>query len=143
MDHQRDAFGRLICDPDDLPLRDRVDVLRRLAGQLQASASREQRWMGRALLTWLQDGGDLAAVLGLRPPRGSKATAQRLINAETRARVLMRLSTVCGSDRAALRVLDGLAPCPGSAAPLVTELRRLGAPRSVAAFSRARASLDR
>lgn len=143
MTHQRNAFGALIVDPDELPQRDRVDVMRRLAGQLQAADTCEARWLGRKVQEWLQAGGDLVEQLGLRPPRGSKATAQALIRNERRDLLLLRLSVACGGDRAALRVLSGLAPCPSSAVGIVAELRAIGAPKTDAAFSRARARASR
>lgn len=143
MRHQRDAFNRLIVDPDELQQRDRVDVVRGLAGQLQAGDRIEARWLGRKLADWLQAGGDLADVLGLRPPKGSKTTAQRLIRAEQRDRLLLRLSLACGGDRAALRVLAGQDLCPAAAAGILAELQCLGLPKSTAAFHRARASVSR
>jgi hypothetical protein len=134
----RDAFGRLIADPATLDRRQRVDLLRRLSGALQASDDLGATWLGRTLATWLHDGGDLAAALGLRPPRGSRATAQRQVQIEQRDRLALRLSASVGGDRAALRVLQGMAPCPGSVSTVVAELRTLGAPTSAAGFTRAR-----
>jgi hypothetical protein len=97
----------------------------------------------RKAAKWLEAGGDLAEVLGLRPPKGSKATAQHLIRAEQRDRLLLRLSVACAGDRAALRVLAGQDRCPAGAQAIVAELQALGAPRTDAAFSRARARASR
>lgn len=140
----RDAFGRLLVDPDDLPQRDRVDVLRRLAGGLQASANRESAWLGRKLSEWLHDGigVDLVDALGLRPPKGSKATAQALVRTAQCDVLLLRLSTSCGGDRAAIRAIRGDG-CTPEAAEIVAQLRALKAPKTAAAFSRARARVSR
>jgi hypothetical protein len=77
-----DAFGRLLVDPDRLPYRERVDAVRRLAGELLADPERTRQWLGRCLQRWLAEGGDLAAVLGLCAQRGSRVTPQSIVRAE-------------------------------------------------------------
>ena len=141
--YTHDAFGRLIVDPDRLPHRERIAVLRGLVGRLKADESLEISWLARGIDGWLAHGGNLETTLGLKPPRGSHCTAHRLVRAEQCERLLLKLATECGSDRRALRVLNGLEPCPASAASMVAELNALGAPRSAAAISRARASRRR
>lgn len=138
-----DAFGRLLVDPDELDQAGRVDVVRSLAGQLQASPAVEMRWLGRVIVKWLQEGEDLVALLGLRPARGSRATAQRQQQLEPICRLLLRLSVACNGDRAASRVLRGQQACPAGAASLVAELNALKAPKSPAAFTRARQLVSR
>jgi hypothetical protein len=139
----RDAFGRLVVDPDCLTLRELVDVVRRLSGELQAADGRELPWLGRGLARWLASGGDLAQVLGLRPARGSRLTATAIVAGDRRDRLLLRLSVAAGGDRAALRLLADATVCPRRLAALVAEVRAAGAPRSAAAFTRARQRVSR
>jgi hypothetical protein len=133
----RDAFGQLLVDPGTLTLLDRVQVLRALAGRLQADHDRGARWLGATLARWLQHGGDLHQQLGVRPARGSRATAQQLIRRERCDRLLVRLAAECGTDAAAVAALNG-SPCKPVPARLVAELRALGCPKSAAGISRAR-----
>lgn len=133
-----DAFGRLIVDPDRLDLAGRVDCLRRAAGELQAGATFESRWLGRTIARWLTDGGDLEAVLGVRPPQGSKRTAQALVLAERRASALLQLAAALGGDAIALRVLRGLEACPDQHADLLAAARALGCPMTDRSIRRAR-----
>ncbi|HUG26217.1 hypothetical protein [Piscinibacter sp.] len=143
MDPRRDAFGRLLSSPSELDFVGRVDCLRRLAGELQAGLTVEARWLGRSLATWLADGGDLDAVLGVRAPQGSKRTAQALVLAERRAGALLQLATALGSDALALRVLQGSEACPAQHADLLATAQSLRCPASREAFRRARASRHR
>lgn len=137
-DRARDAFGRLLVDPAELSQRDRIDVLRRLAGSLQADATREARWLGCALSEWIARGGDLAGLLGVRPQRGSHRTAQRIVRQEAADRALLRLAAAVGCDRAALRIVRGEAACPPMLRGIVDELRALGGPTGDGSVSRAR-----
>jgi len=143
MSASRDAFGRLIGQVESLDMPGRVDVLRRLSGTLQASQSREQRWLGYALGAWLANGGDLAERLGVRPPQGSHCTAQSIVLQARRDQVLLRLSVAMGSDAQAVRVLCGRMPCPPMHAELLREARELRCPVSRAAFERARRRASR
>lgn len=74
----RDPFGRLLTDPAQLPRHELVQLLKELAGRLQAHERREERWLGSALADWLLEGGDLARLLGVAAPRGSHHTPQAL-----------------------------------------------------------------
>ena len=132
-----DPFFRTI-NPRKQTLREYVDMVRRSSGRLLAAPDAESRWLGAGFTRWLSDGGDLLAVLGLRPPPGSRATVQQILRCEQRDRAMLRFSAEVGGDRAALRILAGKAACPPSARQLLDELRELGAPRSAAAFTRAR-----
>ena len=61
---------------------DRVRLLHQAAEAMQAGDSLPDaaaRWLGEGLARWLEDGGDLELVLGVRAPRGSHRTPQRLI----------------------------------------------------------------
>lgn len=141
-DPHRSPFGRLLVDPARLSYAERVDVARGLSGTLQASADPGARWLGAGLSQWLQRGGSLEVVLGLRPPRGSHQTAQRIVRAEHVDRMLARLvCSVHGQARAA-RILSGAEPAPAAVADLVEQLHTLDAPCSrrsiVAAVHRAR-----
>jgi hypothetical protein len=139
-DVHRDAFGRLTASPASLSLRQRVDCLRRLSGELQAAGSVEARWLGGALSDWLQRGGDLEAVLGVKPQRGSHARPEALVAQAETARLLLRLAAMVGSDTHAARIMSGAAPVPAGAVDLVAELRARRAPTSRRAFVRARAA---
>jgi hypothetical protein len=140
MNSARDAFGRLIVDPDELSYRERVDIARRLAGELQAENSIERRWFARNLTEALMSGRDLMASLGLRPPRGSRQTPAALIRAEQQDIALCRLSTAAGSDVSAARMLQGKEDVPARARAIVAELRAMGAPTSLRAIRRAKSA---
>lgn len=139
----RNAFDRVVADPLKCSQVERVALLQRLAAELQAEGPIDRQWLGRCLTKWLQGDGDLVHLLGLRQRRGSKLTAQRVVKLEQQARLLVQLSAVAGSDASALRVLTGQVPCPARARDLVNALHGLCAPRSIAAFSRARGRLAR
>lgn len=134
----RDAFGRLLVDPQCLGLAERVDCARRAAGELTASCTAEGRWLGRILLRWLRDGGELTDALGLRPPRGSRTTPQALVAQEARDRALLRLSAAVGGDTRAAAILRNEQPCPAHCTDALEEARELHAPESRSAFTRAR-----
>ncbi|KQP20555.1 hypothetical protein [Pseudorhodoferax sp. Leaf267] len=129
----RNPFLDLVADPDRLSHRERVDVVRRLAGRLQAAADRETVWFGRRLTAWLSGpaDGDLTAALGLRPPPGSHLTAPAILSQEKRDIALLELSIAAGSYRAALRLLKS-----GEVSPEWADLAN-DPPRSAAAFTRA------
>lgn len=134
-------FGR--PDPTRLDRRGRIDALRRLAGALQADAAPDRRWLGEQIGRWLREGGDLDAVLGVRPRRGCTVTPQRSIEREYRDRLLLRLAAACGSDREALAILRGDVACPPEVQEAVAELRELGAAVGHDAITRARNRLAR
>lgn len=140
---KRDAFGRLLIDPECLDLAGRVDCLRRAAGELAASDTAELRWLAAALLRWLHNGGELADVLGLRPHRGSRTTPQALVAQEARDRALLRLSAAAGGDATSLALLRDELPCPAHCVDSLEEARRLRVPASRAAFTRARQRASR
>ena len=134
----RDLFGRIQRRPEQLTQPQRVDVLRTLAGSLQADERADMRWLGTALATWLRCGGPLDAALGVKAPQGSRTTPQALVRRDEVARLLLDLSHELGSDAKAIRALRGHAPCTGTALDMVQRLQALGAPASKAAFTRAR-----
>lgn len=138
----RNAFGDLLVDPDTLTQRERIDVVRRLAGRWQAAADRETAWFGRKVSLWLHGpaDGDLTTVLGLRPPQGSRATAPAVMAQVRRDTVLLQLSTLAGGDQAAMQVLA--IETPTQWAELVTELAGFR-PASPSCFSKARDRLSR
>lgn len=133
----RDAFGNLLTSPDRLSRTERIDTVRGLAGRLQADHRVDVRWLGQCLSQWLEQGGALDVVLGLRPERGSRATAQRRVRQDEIDALLLRLSVECGGDAHARAVLKG-ARCRSDVQPIVDRLARLNAPKSKAAFTRAR-----
>ncbi len=133
----RDAFGNLLTPPERLTRTERIDTLRGLAGRLLGDNRVDMQWLGRCLGQWLERGGGLDAVLGLRPERGSRATAQSRVRQVEIDSLLMRLSAACGGDSQARAVLKG-ARCRSDVQPIVDRLARLKAPKSKAAFTRAR-----
>lgn len=139
----RDAFGRLLIDPDRLDLAGRVDCMRRAAGELTASGTPDSQWLGRALLRWLREGGDLLDALHMRPARGSTMTPQALVAQDARDRALLRLSAAVGGDARALAVLQGKAPCPAHCVDLLEQAGAMRIPASRHAFSRARRRVAR
>lgn len=77
-----DPFGRSRLPDEPIDRAGRVLLLRVVAEALAAGdpvPAHAGDWLGRALLRWLADGGDLAAVLGVKAPRGSHHTPQRLV----------------------------------------------------------------
>lgn len=137
----RDGFGRLCVDPAALSRVERIRELRRLAGRLQADDDRATAWVGHVLARWLRDGGDLAALFGVRAPRGSHATPVRMIEREHRDRLLVRFAGTAGGDALALRILRNATACPPELREQADELRRLGVPLAHDAVSRARRRL--
>jgi len=102
-DPHRDAFGRLIGPVERLDFAGRVDALRRLQGRLAAAPDRESQWLAKALLAWLRDGGDIPALLGVRPAPGSTLTAQRIVALEGEDVARCRAVAAAGGVRAAAR----------------------------------------
>ena len=99
------AFGDVLADPGQLSRAERIDLLRRQAGRLLADGNREARWVGERLQTWLASGGELDAVLGVRAPRGSRATPQERVRRDEVDNLLLRLSVQVGGDAKALEML--------------------------------------
>lgn len=134
----RNAFGTLIVSPGHLPREGRIDVLRALAGSLQADQRLDFQWLGVCLSDWLHKGGQLHEHLGVKAAPGSHKTPQAMVLEERRDRALLQLAAAIGSDVQALRVLRGDIPCPPRHASLLEEALRIGCPASRAAFCRAR-----
>lgn len=140
----RNAFGRLLIDPGALDRRERIDELRRCAGQLQSGDPDPAvaRWLGGRLLAWLHGGGKFERYVGIAAKRGSHATARRIIARERRDALLLRFAIECGCDRTAIAVLRGDTECPPAAVDALHELRRMGnVPKAHDAISRARRRL--
>lgn len=81
-DWQHDLFGRAHLPVTPITRADRVRLLHQAAEALQVGDSLPDaaaRWLGEGLARWLENGGDLEVVLGVRAPRGSHRTPQRLI----------------------------------------------------------------
>jgi hypothetical protein len=81
-DWQHDLFGRSHLPVTPITRADRVRLLHQAAEALQAGGSMPDaaaRWLGEGLARWLENGGDLEVVLGVRAPRGSHTTPQKLI----------------------------------------------------------------
>jgi len=133
----RNAFGHLVADPSTLRYDERIDELRRVAGRLMADRDRGSQWAGGALLGWLQSGGRFEDTLGIRPPRGSRRSAARLLRAMQQDDALLRLATAVGCDRRALRILRG-AECPPEYQSLRDAALGLRVPTGPHAITRAR-----
>jgi len=144
-DSRFSAFGTPLVEPDALTLEERLHLLRANMGSWRFG--RIDPYAGRLLADgfdqFLQHGGDLARHLGLRPPKGSRATAQRIERLRERDALLVRLSVAVGTAARARRVLAGVEPCPKSARPLIEALKEHDVPRSRAAFTRAKVSRHR
>lgn len=145
-DRRFSAFGTPLVPPAQLTHAERVELLRAAIARMHYGADPGPyalQWIAAGMGRWLSDGGDLAAHLGLRPPRGSRRTAAALQLERERADLLVRLSAAVGGDAQALRVLHGAAPAPRVAQPLLEALREHRLPRSRSAFTRARVSCHR
>lgn len=138
----RDAFGRLIVSPAQLPRAQRIDALLGLAGRLLADHQAEARWLGSALRDALNDGGDLMHRLGVKACRGSHGTPQRQVRQRAQDSALQRLSVAAGGDAAAARILAGAAECPARCKDAMDEANALDCPRSKDAFARARRRMN-
>ena len=131
---RHDAFGRALAPPRSL--RERVDVLRKLVGSLQASRDIDERWLGEKIGIWLQGGAPtLEAALGVSPGQPAAIVRQAEVS-----RMLLRLSALVGGDGRASMIMRGVEPAPSTAVELVAELRAHCAPTSRRAFVRARAA---
>lgn len=81
-DQQHDLFGRSRLPDAPITRADRVHLLHQAADALQAGDAipdAAARWLGEGLARWLEGGGDLELVLGVRAPRGSHRTPQKLV----------------------------------------------------------------
>jgi hypothetical protein len=134
----RNPFGGLVVSPAQRPRHERIDILRMLAGRLQADRHVDVRWLGERLSTWLQRGGSLDSVLDVRAEQGSRATAQARVRQAEIDGLLLQLAALAGRDRKALAIMRGECPCPVSARLIVDRLQALQAPSSRSAISRAR-----
>ena len=114
MTDQFDAFGRPLVAVDQLTLPERLRLVRGdLRGWRYGNISPfVGRWLADGLDAFLRDGGDLARHLGLRPPKGSTATARRIERLRERDALLVRLSVAAGTGARAHRILSGEEPCP-------------------------------
>jgi len=134
----RDAWGR--PNPAAMDRVGRINCLRQAAGALQAADDPVFVWLGKAIVAAFQEGTTIDRALGIVAPAGVKNTPRRIILTEQQQVLLLRLSTALGSDKKASAVLTGRVSTPPEVADLVTELKRLKAPASVWAFTRARNS---
>lgn len=134
------AFGTPLVEPDELSPEERYRLLRAdlPAWQYGRCSAYVGRWLAGGIGAFLEHGGDLARHLGLRPPRGSTATAQRIERRRERDALLLRLSVVVGTAARAQRVLAGTESCPARARPLLDALKGHRVPTSRSAFSRAK-----
>jgi hypothetical protein len=135
-------FGTPLVEFDQLTMDERVRLLRAdMAGWQYGHCS---PYIGRSVAAafdaFLKDGGDLARHLGLRPPKGSTATAGRIERKRERDLLLVRLTVAAGTAAHAHRILTGEAACPKACRPLVDALKAYAVPRSKAAISRAKVS---
>ncbi len=132
------AFGTPLVPVEEMSLDERVRLLRAELGAWRYGnvSPAIGAYLASGIETFLRgDDDDLARVLGLRPPPGSRtaATTERL---NARDAALARLAVAVGSSARAKRVIDGREACPKTARALVDELRG-HVPKSKAAFCRA------
>lgn len=94
----RSAFGHLLCAPEQLDRRGRVDCLRRLQGRLAGAPDRESQWLAAALLRLLGgESDDLLSLLDLRPPRGSRQTVAAIVRQALRDVSVLRGEVACSA----------------------------------------------
>lgn len=135
----RDCFDRLLIRPEALNASGRITCIRRAAGALLTPGQTvEVQWVGRTLLRWLDEGGNLARHLGVNPARGSKLTPSRLAAQQRHDEALLLLRHQLDSDRRVARILAGEEPCPDQHAELLAEVLRLGGGKSRSALTAAR-----
>jgi hypothetical protein len=133
-------FGVPLVEPEQLTLEERLHLLR---GDLESwkfgrCNAYVGRWVAASIGQFLEHGGDLARLLGLRPPRGSTATAGRIERRRERDVLLVRLTVAVGTAARAQRVLAGTEACPARARPLLEALKAHRVPTSRSALSRAK-----
>jgi hypothetical protein len=136
-------FSTLVVNPVRLPRHERIDILRALAGRFQADCHPDVQWLGERLSAWLQRGGALDGVLGVRAEQGSRATAQARVRQAEIDGLLLQLAVAVGGDCKALAILRAEHPCPASVRLIVDRLQALQAPTSKTAISRARRRVSR
>lgn len=140
----RDPWGRPLVEPGRLTRAERVVLLFDAAGVLAAGQALERYaaiYLGSALLEWLGKGGDLEKILGVRPERGSRLRAEKIVALRARDRLVVEFAARAGSDKAAVRIMQGNAPCPEDLAGSLAELREMGAPASESGIRKARRRL--
>jgi len=132
-DEHRDPWGRLVVEPDRLPMPARVDELRKVAGRLQAEQDRGARWVGQAFAAWLSgQAPTVEAALGV----GTR-TPQRLVQRDALRRTLRAFIVAMGGKSAAARALQGREVPRGQAAAMLAELKAMGCPTSRSGIIRA------
>jgi len=137
----RDPWGRPLVEPERLDRGERVELLAQAARALvagRAPAPYAAAYLGRALLDWLADGGDLERRLGVRPERGSRRRPQAIIAQHERDRLVVAFAARVGTDRGAAAVLRGERACPPGLSDDLEELRAQHAPTSPSAIRKAR-----
>ena len=141
VDRTRNAFGRLIVDPDNLQHQEKLAAVSQLVAELLEGHPdmRTCQWLGRKLQNWMIRGGRLEQHLGLAPPPGSHATVRNIATKRRRDDALLRFANTVGNDRIARLVLRGDIPCPPEATDALQALQNFGkVPTSHDAISRAR-----
>jgi hypothetical protein len=134
------AFGAPCVPPQELTRLERFALLQKAGGSLQAGKIDRYSgaWIGQAIVSHLNTGEPLDALLGIRPEPGCTLTVAELTRAERSQSLLLQLSVLAGGDRKAARILAGEDPCPSRAQPLVDAIKALGGPTSRASINRAR-----
>lgn len=120
----------------DLTRLERVHLLRRCAGRLQADTDPAVRWLGESLQVALQNGISLDDAVGIRPARGSKATAAQMIRREQNDIDICRLVDMLGVVGTS-RALRGEVSAPSELVTAVDRLHDQGVGTSPSAVSRA------
>lgn len=120
----------------DLSRAEKIALLRRCANRLQVDSDPAARWVGLTISDALRKGHSLDDALGVRPPKGSRATAQALLERESIDKDLAQLANALGLTVAA-SVLRGECEAPPVLTEIVDRLRESGAGLSSSAISRA------
>lgn len=135
------AFGTPLVPVELLTLDEKLRLLLADMPQWQYGhiAPFVGRWFAAAFEACLRgESDDLMRLLGLRPPKGSTRTAQRIERMRERDALLVRLSVAAGSDARARRILAGAEDCPKRCKPLVDALKAHRIPRSKTGFIEAK-----
>lgn len=138
---RRNAFGRPLVAPACLTREERVELVREVAKALAVGGIPSQyaaRYLSDALNRWLEEGGDLERLLGLRPPRGSRRRVDAITKQGERDGLIVRFAAAVGSDRKAALVLRGEQACPPGLESERQALHACGVPQTASGIWKAR-----
>lgn len=116
---------------------ERVNLVRRCAGRLQADTDPATRWFGQQITLALATGRSLDEAIGIRPVRGSRATAAEIIRREQNDFDICRLVDELGVVSASKALRGQISDLKSDLAALQHRLQAEGVGNSPSAVSRA------